>query len=62
MSSQQSDREASVSRVLKYTGLFGGVQVFYTLIAILRNKITALLLRTAGMGIIDNYGRTIDMI
>ena len=33
--------EASIARVLKYTGLFGGVQVIYALIAIVRNKITA---------------------
>ena len=41
--------DASVGRILKYTGLFGGVQGFYALMAMVRNKITALLLKTGGM-------------
>ena len=49
--------EASIARVLKYTGLFGGVQVIYALIAIVRNKITAVLLGLTGMGLIENYNR-----
>ena len=54
--------DASVGRILKYTGLFGGVQGFYALMAMVRNKITALLLKTGGMGQIDNFGRTADLI
>ena len=54
--------EASIARVLKYTGLFGGVQVIYALIAIVRNKITAVLLGLAGMGLIDNYNRTAEFL
>ena len=30
--------DASVGRILKYTGLFGGVQGFYALMAMVRNK------------------------
>ena len=36
--------------VLKYTGMFGGVQVLVTLIGLVRNKFMALLLGTAGVG------------
>ena len=54
--------DASVGRILKYTGLFGGVQGFYALMAMVRNKITALLLKTGGMGQIDNFSRTTDLI
>ena len=54
--------QASIGRILKYTGLFGGVQGFYALMAMVRNKITALLLKTGGMGQIDNFSRTTDLI
>ena len=54
--------EASIARVLKYTGLFGGVQVIYALIAIVRNKITAVLLGLVGMGLIENYNRTAEFL
>ena len=54
--------EASIARVLKYTGLFGGVQVIYALIAIVRNKITAVLLGLTGMGLIENYNRTTEFL
>lgn len=54
--------EASIARVLKYTGLFGGVQVIYALIAIVRNKITAVLLGLTGMGLIENYNRTAEFL
>ena len=54
--------EASITRVLKYTGLFGGVQVIYAFIAIVRNKITAVLLGLIGMGLIENYNRTAEFL
>ena len=40
----------SYDHVLKYTGMFGGVQVLVTLIGLVRNKFMALLLGTAGVG------------
>ncbi len=36
---------------LRYTGIFGGVQVMKIGIDVVRNKLTALLLRSAGMGL-----------
>jgi ABC-type methionine transport system permease subunit len=41
----------SYDHVLKYTGLFGGVQGLVTLIGLVRNKAMALLLGTGGMGL-----------
>lgn len=41
---------ASYSHVLKYTGLFGGVQGLIILIGLVRNKAMALLLGASGMG------------
>ena len=38
------------SHILKYTGIFGGVQGLNILVGIVRNKLVALLLGPAGMG------------
>lgn len=46
-----SERQDSYDHVLKYTGLFGGVQGFVTLMSLVRNKFMALLLGTGGMGL-----------
>lgn len=42
--------EQGYDHVLKYTGLFGGVQGLVTLIGLVRNKFMALLLGTGGVG------------
>lgn len=54
--------EANLGRVLKYTGLFGGVQGIYVLLALLRNKFSAIFLKTAGMGLLEGYVRSAEMI
>ena len=59
---EQKKEEASYSHVLKYTSLLGGVQVFYILMAIIRNKLTAVLIGVAGVGLADLYARTIELI
>lgn len=55
-------KEATLGRVLKYTGLFGGVQGLCVLLSILRTKLTAVLLKVGGMGLIDSYSRTTEMV
>lgn len=45
----------SYGHVLKYTGIFGGVQVLNILIGLVRNKAVALLLGPAGMGLASLY-------
>lgn len=47
---QEQCHNDSYDHVLKYTGMFGGVQVLVTLIGLVRNKFMALLLGTAGVG------------
>ena len=42
--------DTSYDHVLKYTGVFGGVQVLSMLIAAIRNKLAAMWLARAGMG------------
>ena len=43
--------EDSYSHILKYTGIFGGVQGLNILISLVRNKAVALLLGPSGMGL-----------
>ena len=42
----------SYSHILKYTSLFGGVQMLNILIGLVRNKLVAVLLGPAGMGLV----------
>lgn len=45
------ENQTSYRQIMKATSLFGGVQVFKILIAIIRSKVIAILLGPAGMGI-----------
>ena len=45
-----SDQGKNYSHILKYTGIFGGVQGLVILIGLVRNKFMALLLGAGGMG------------
>ena len=47
----KKEATGSYSHVLKYTGIFGGVQGLNILISLVRNKIVAELLGPAGMGL-----------
>lgn len=52
----------SLSYVLKYTGVFGGVQALKALASLIRNKLAAILLGSAGMGlnaVFQNIGEII---
>ena len=54
--------EDSYGHVLKYTGLFGGVQGLNILMGLVRNKIIALLLGPAGMGLVSLFNTTVNFI
>lgn len=45
----------SYGHVLKYTSLFGGVQILKSLVDVVRDKLAAMLLRREGMGINAQY-------
>ena len=47
---------------LKATSLFGGTQVFSILISIIKNKLVALLIGPAGIGIVELFNSTIHLI
>lgn len=52
----------SYSHILKYTGIFGGVQGLNILVGLVRNKLVALLLGPAGMGLASLFNSTVNFI
>ena len=58
----KEERDDSYGHVLKYTGIFGGVQGLNILISIIRNKVTALLLGPSGMGLMALFQTTVNFI
>jgi len=57
-----TEEKASYRSIMKATSLFGGVQVFNIIIAIVRSKIIAVLLGPAGMGIVGLLTSTIGLV
>jgi len=56
------EADDSYGHVLKYTGLFGGVQGLNILISLVRNKIVAYLLGPGGMGLVSLFNSTVGFI
>lgn len=54
--------ENSYGHVLKYTGIFGGVQGLNILISLVRNKLVALLLGPAGMGLAALFNSVVNFV
>ena len=54
--------DTSYDHVLKYTGIFGGVQGLKMLISVARVKLTAYLLGSWGMGLITAYNTVSDFL
>jgi O-antigen/teichoic acid export membrane protein len=52
----------SYSHVLKYTGVFGGVQGINMLLGLVRNKLIAVLLGPSGMGLASLFNTTVNFI
>ena len=50
------------SHVLKYTGVFGGVQGLNVLIGLVRNKFVAMLLGPGGMGLVSLFNTTVQLL
>ena len=59
---KKAKKSDSYSHVLKYTGLFGGVQGMNILVGIVRNKLVATILGPAGMGLIALFNSTINLL
>lgn len=58
----EAESKDSYGHVLKYTGIFGGVQGLNIIMGIARNKLTALLLGPAGMGMAALFNSVITFI
>lgn len=54
--------KGSYSHVLKYTGVFGGVQGLNILVGLVRNKIVAMLLGPSGMGLASLFNTTVNFV
>ncbi len=54
--------ESSFRHILKYTGIFGMVQVLNMLMNIIRNKVAAMFLGRAGMGMLDMYNKSANLL
>ena len=52
----------SYSHVLKYTGIFGGVQGLNILVSLVRNKLIAEILGPGGMGLASLFNSTVNFI
>lgn len=59
---ERREQDDSYGHVLKYTGIFGGVQGLTILVALLRNKLTVVLLGKAGMGLNKRFANIADVI
>lgn len=49
-------------RILKYTGVFGGVQALSILVSLVLTKVKSVLLGPAGYGITESLNRTVDLV
>ena len=56
------EKQNSYSHILKYTSLFGGVQVLSILVGLVRNKLVALILGPMGMGLLALFSSTIKLV
>lgn len=59
---ENNDSEKSYSHILKYTGIFGGVQGLNIIISLVRNKIVAALLGPSGMGLVALFNSTVNFV
>jgi O-antigen/teichoic acid export membrane protein len=56
------DDKGTYGHVLKYTGVFGGVQGLNVLVSLVRNKFVALLLGPSGMGLVTLFNTTVAFV
>lgn len=59
---QNKEKRGSYEHVLKYMGLFGGIQGMGIAISLLRNKLVAVLLGPDGMGLISLFNSSIKFV
>lgn len=58
----EAQEKEDYGHVLKYTGVFGGVQGLNIVVSLVRNKLVALLLGPEGMGLASLFNTTVNFI
>lgn len=56
------EKQNSYSHILKYTGIFGGVQGLNILVGLVRNKLVAMILGPMGMGTVALFSSTTKLL
>ncbi|MCQ2111224.1 MAG: oligosaccharide flippase family protein [Bacteroidaceae bacterium] len=62
METKRGKADGAYDRIVKYTGVFGGVQGLVTLMTIVRTALVSRLLGTAGFGINESFNRTLNLV
>ncbi|SFF98036.1 oligosaccharide flippase family protein [Prevotella sp. KH2C16] len=60
--SQMENKDTSYHHILKYTGIFGGVEGVNIMVGIIRNKLVAMILGPNGMGLVSLFNSTIKLL
>lgn len=58
----KKEAEAGYDQVIKYTGLFGGVQGVNLLASLVRNKLASLILGPSGLGLVSLYNTAASLV
>ena len=56
------NKSGSYGHILKYTGIFGGIQGANILFSLIRNKFVAILLGPDGMGLVSLFNSTVKLV
>lgn len=59
---KKAEQADSYSNIVKYTGIFGGVQGLGIIMSIVRNKLVAMILGPDGMGLIALFNSTVKLV
>lgn len=59
---KKAEQADSYSNIVKYTGIFGGVQGLGILMSVVRNKLVAMMLGPDGMGLIALFNSTVKLV
>lgn len=60
--SDEREAEAGYAHVIKYTGLFGGVQGLTMLVAVVRNKLVSIFLGPSGLALINLFNNAVRLV
>lgn len=59
---EDKKKDGSYSHILKYTGIFSGVQGLNILMGVVRNKLVAVILGPSGMGLLSLFNSTVNLM